>query len=90
MRTARASLVTIALAGALLAPAAGAAYAAAPATCVSANKEQSIGAGVSAELSMSVDGPKVVLRTSGSSEAWKVLDRTTPRCPTRRASSPAS
>nr|WSX50133.1 hypothetical protein OG409_14980 [Streptomyces sp. NBC_00974] len=86
MRTAtRTSLLTAVLAGALLVPAAGAAYAAAPSTaaqtCVSSATTQSIGAGVTAELTMTVNGPRVLLRTDGSAEVWKVLDRTSAALP---------
>ncbi|MFB6519574.1 hypothetical protein [Streptomyces sp. NPDC056401] len=99
MRTAlalRTSITTAALAGAMLLPAAGSAFAAAPATapsatasgsgtseevtaiCVSGPKRVILGAGTTAELWTTVDGPKVDLYASGETGVWKVLDRKNP------------
>lgn len=99
MRTAlalRTSITTAALAGAMLLPAAGSAFAAAPTTapsatasgsgnseevtaiCVSGPKRVILGAGMTADLWTTVDGPKVDLYASGEKGVWKVLDRKNP------------
>ncbi|MEU8940544.1 hypothetical protein OHU17_14175 [Streptomyces goshikiensis] len=44
-------------------------------TCAADSKIQDIGAGTTAELYMSSNGPKVVLRSSGSDTFWRILDR---------------
>ncbi|MFE9841116.1 hypothetical protein [Streptomyces goshikiensis] len=44
-------------------------------TCAADSKIQDIGAGTTAELYMSSDGPKAVLRSSGSDTPWRILDR---------------
>ncbi|MGW6879097.1 hypothetical protein ACWGEU_02360 [Streptomyces goshikiensis] len=44
-------------------------------TCAADSKIQDIGAGTTAELYMSSNGPKVVLRSSGSDTSWRILDR---------------
>ncbi|MFD9269911.1 hypothetical protein ACFWB1_13295 [Streptomyces goshikiensis] len=47
-------------------------------TCAADAKIQDIGAGTTAELYMSSNGPKVVLRSSGSDTFWRTLDRDFP------------
>ncbi|MER5484637.1 hypothetical protein ABT024_15630 [Streptomyces sp. NPDC002812] len=48
------------------------------AICVSGPKRVILGAGLSAELWTTVDGPKVDLYASGEKGVWKVLDRKNP------------
>ncbi|MCX4541701.1 hypothetical protein [Streptomyces sp. NBC_01565] len=43
--------------------------------CSAESKIQDIGAGTTAELYMSPEGPKVALRTAGEATAWRILDR---------------
>ncbi|MBT2455261.1 hypothetical protein [Streptomyces sp. ISL-86] len=50
-------------------------------SCDSAHKTLPIGAGVSAELSMSASGPKALIRFAGSDKVWRTLDRNSSALP---------
>lgn len=51
-------------------------------TCVSESRTQSIGAGLSAELTMSTSGPKAVVRSAGNDTVvWRTLTRTSSALP---------